>query len=232
MAKLYWLFRNQKLAALAALVALTYNNWLLGPFLNSNLFRHNGSISEYSVASQPSHWLFQSLDIISGGLLVLLGWRLWQRLKSHRSGWILAGGCWILGIANVFDAIFKLPCSETLNHACRIPVSLSLSNYQVPAHAYSSVLIGLCYLLLPLAGAILTYRHKLNVLLAASLVLIADDLFSLASVLEDYLRNGGPTTRTSGSGQQIQMLLLGAWLIICIFTITRINQRGALDSNQ
>lgn len=215
---------KKKLIIVSALAALTYNNWVLGPFLNYNLFNHNGSISEFSVASQPYHWLFQSLDITSGGLLIWLGWSLWRQLRNSRIGQLLAATAVILGIANIFDAVFRLPCSETLNRLCQIPVSLSLSGYHVPAHAYSSVLVGICYLFLPLAGAILAYRRKLWLLVGASLVLITDDTFSVASFLEDYIKNGGPTTQTSGSSQEIQMLILGVWLIILILAITQAHQ--------
>ena len=222
---------NKKTWLLAGLAALAYNNWLLGIFLNHNLFVHNGSISEFSVPSQPYHWLFQLLDIISGVMMIWLGWRLWEKLKPSRSGRWLGVSIAVLGAANIFDAFFKLPCSETLNPNCHIPVNLSFSSYSLPAHAYSSVVIGACYLILPVAAAVYSYRRGLKPVVWASLIIIVDDLFSLVSVIEDYIRNGGPTTRTSGSGQQIQMLLLGLWLTITVYVIARHNYRFQLATN-
>ena len=201
------------------MAALAYNNWLLGPLLNHNLFAHNGSVSEYSVASQPYHWLFQSLDTASGILLIIIGYGLSQKIKGGRTGKILAIGTIALGVANIWDAVFKLPCSETLNRSCSIPISLTPSHIQLPGHAYSSVVIGVCYLLLPAAALVYGLRHKLRTLLVLSFLLVSSSLISLASAVHGYAHAGALTTKTSGSGQEIQMLLVGIWLVVCLLAL-------------
>lgn len=213
----------------AALAALTYNNWVLGHLLNRNLFERDGSVSEFSVSSQPYHWLFQSLDIVSGSLLVLVGYCLWQSLSSSRSGRYFAIGAMLLGAANIFDAVFSLPCSETLSATCQIPINISLSGYQVPAHAYTSTLIGMGYLLLPLSALVYAYRRKIAGLIVFSLVLVSSSLFSLTSILDRYIRGGGPTAKASGGSQEAQMLLLGAWLIYSVYQVYTAINRPAID---
>ena len=223
---IWQILKKYRLSVIAGLAAVTYNNWLLGPLLNHNLFAHNGSVSEYSVSSQPSHWWFQSLDIVSGILLMAVGYKLIQGLKANRAGRFLAIGLVVLGIANIWDALFSLPCSETLSRSCSIPVSLNPSNIQLPGHAYSSVVIGVCYLLLPAAALVYGWRHKLKAVLVLSFLLVSSSLISLASAIHEYAHAGALTTKTTGGGQEIQMLLVGAWLIICLLALDSQRQAG------
>lgn len=221
--------RRHGLTVVGLLAAITYNNWLLGPFLNPVLWRHNGSVSEYSVASQPAHFLFRSFDIIAGILLIYLGLRLFRLLIDRPLGRLSAVLLAVLGFANIMDAAFVLPCSQTLSSACDVPLSLSFHNFQLPAHAYSSSLIGICYFLAPLAVLIYSLKAKLNNLAAISTVILLDSLYALVSALAEYQRNGGPTTKTTGAGQEIEMLLLGIWLAASAYWLNTHGSEAVAD---
>src|SRR5579862_3043493 len=160
------------LVLLSVLAGLTYNNWLLGVWLNPDLVKANGSISEYSAISQPHHLVFKGLDVISGLLLVGLAYAWRAKLWSSRSGRAIVIGTAVLGVANIFDALASLPCSETLDKNCYVPVSISPSHFQVPAHGYSSTVIAICYLVLPLAGLIFAYHRRLKVMALVSLITV------------------------------------------------------------
>jgi len=214
---------------LGLLAALTYNNWLLGPILNPNLWRHNGSVSEYSVASQPGHLDFRVLDVTAGLLLAYLGYRLFISMKGSSLGRVSVLVIVVLGLSNILDAAFVLPCSQTLLATCQVPISLSLHNFQLPAHAYSSSLIGVCYFLAPLFVLIYSLKSKLSRLAAFSAIIILDSIYALVSALVEYQRNGGPTTKTSGAGQEIEMLLLGVWLIVCAYDLAPHRLKAVAD---
>jgi hypothetical protein len=199
----------------------------MGPLLNHRLFAKNGSVSEYSATGQPYDWLFQSLDILSGTIIIFIGFSLWRKIGPSLIGRALSAGLVVLGFANMIDATFILPCSQTLDSACNIPVNLSPHQFNVPPHAYSSVIIGVCYLVLPLLALIYSYRLQLNHLAAISLAAVASAIFSLLSVLIEYSKNGGPTTKTSGGGQEIQMLILGVWLVVGVYQLVSANSSKA-----
>ena len=207
---------------LAAAALLTYNNWLLGPYLNRELFLRNGSVSEFSAITQPHHWIFRGLDILSGALLILFSFYLARRItRASIGGKVLIFGSAILGAANIFDALFALRCSETLNAGCSIGVSLSPSHFQMPAHGYSSVIIACCYLLLPLAGFLYGVAKQHKVLIFFSAVAAAMALESLLSAIFQYLSLQSLTVHTSGTGQEIQMLALAVWYVCLAFSLRR-----------
>ena len=215
-------------AGFAAVVvgALAYNNWLLGHWLNPAMFKANGSVSEFSVSSQPHYWVFRLLDIISGMLLVAAAWLFINHFGPSRAGrWLLILTA-ILGLANIADAISTLPCSETLSRRCQVPVSLSLSHYQVPAHGYSSTVIAFCYFFLPLAGLLWAGRQRLWPVVAISAVVLADALTSLGLAIANYLNSHSLSVRTSGAGQEIEMSLLAVWLIVSYLYAARLPAKG------
>lgn len=199
---------------LAVLAALTFNNWVLGPMLNKTLFDKNGSVSEFSALNQPYYWVFRSLDILSGLLMIILAIALKQFIDGRaKTGRVLIGGLFLLGVSNAIDALLPLSCSETLSSACKVPVSISLSHFQVPPHAYSSVLIAICYLVLPIAGLLYALGRKINLLIIISTVSILIALYSLLSAILQYESQNSLSVRTSGLGQEVQMAFLGLWLI-------------------
>jgi hypothetical protein len=214
--KLSRFWRQPKLGlALALLIALSFNNWLLGIDLNRRLFDKDGSVSEFSALTQPHYWVFRSLDITSGILMVLLALYTFRQLVIHTKPLkYLIYGTTVLGLANIVDAILPLRCSETLNTSCNIPVVLSLTHYQMPSHAYSSVIIAVCYLILPVAALIYATLHKMKILMVFSALAAAVALESLLSAVFQYLSENSFTVKTSGAGQEFQMIILGLWFIV------------------
>jgi len=211
--------------SLSVIALLAYNNWLLGPYLNYKLFSKNGSVSEFSALTQPHFLVFRSLDILAGLLMIALAFVLARRMPARSwSRNTLIGGTAVLGLANILDASFALRCSETLDKSCQIPVSLSFSNYQVPSHAYSSVIIATCYLLLPLAGLVYAHARKANIFRLFSLLAVAFALESLTAALIQYYSNQSFGVRASGSSQELQMLVLAAWFICWTWSVS-INQQ-------
>jgi hypothetical protein len=158
----------------------------------------------------------------------LIGYRLLGRITGSRSGRFLAVGIGVLGAANIFDAIFSLPCSETLSPSCSIPINLSPAHLQLPQHALSSVVIGVCYLLLPVAALVYALRRRLNTMAGLSTLLIVNSLWSLVSAVAEYIRAGAPTTKTSGGGQEVQMLVVGVWLTVCLLAVQKSNRLSVL----
>jgi hypothetical protein len=213
--------KRRSLIAVGLMTAVLYNNWLVGPWLNSVLWAHNGSVSEFSAAGQPGHSVFRLLDVSAGLLLIFLGWRLFKALGNQAAGKLLAVSVALLGFANILDAIFVLPCSQALSSNCHVPISLSFHHLQLPAHAYSSSLIGLCYFLVPLLGLVYAWQTKLRRMAAFSALIFIDSLYSLVSTLIEYQRNGGPTARASGASQEVEMMLIGIWLVICVYETAR-----------
>lgn len=207
---------------IAALAALSFNNWLLGPLLNYHLFAANGSVSEFSAIDQPYYVIFRTLDIFSGMLFALLALLLAQYLK-HKDRWrhVLVWSLAILGVANVMDAVFTLPCSETLDKGCAVPINISLRHLEIPSHGYSSVIIALCYFILPLAGLIYGRARKFRYLTFFSLVAVLVALASFASAISEYLKAQAFSVRTSGLGQEAQMIVMGVWLVTWAFDVCK-----------
>lgn len=198
---------------LTTLAALTFNNWILGFLLNANLFNADGSISELSSAGQPHAVVFRTLDTVSGLLLVILAiWWYHRRELREPGGAILFFGALILGLSNISDALMPLGCSETLNSACKVPISLSLHHLVLPSHAYSSAGVGIGYFLLPLGGWIYAKHQNMKAFMILSQVAFVLNLLLFASILREYAAEG-VTVKASGLMQQFQMGAVGLWLL-------------------
>lgn len=216
--------KPELILAIAALAALTFNNWLLGPFLNKELFVKNGSVSEFSAMTQPHYWVFRGLDIVSGGLFILLALVMSQQpLLSSKARMVLIWGTAVIGAANIIDALFTLQCSETLNAACRLPVNISLNHFQMPSHGYSSVVIAICYFALPLAGFMYSIARKSRELMILSALAMAMALESFLSAIFQYIVHNSFSVKTSGVGQEVQMVVIGVWLIVWAFDACKLS---------
>lgn len=191
---------------------LTFNNWLLALIINRNLLIHGGSISELNVYSQPYHYIFESLDIASGILFALFGLLVIKaaQRKTYAEK-VLVYGTIIFGLANALDAFFVLPCSETLDKNCTIPITINWSHFNFPSHGYSSVLIAVCYFVLPLAGWFYSkqIKNKRFKLLSLAALLVA--LVSFVSALWQYFQLHALSVKASGWAQGVQMLVLAGW---------------------
>jgi len=202
---------------LAGLAAVAFNNWLLALVLNPHLFLKDGSVSEFSVSSQPYSWAFRVADVISGLLfLALSAWVLKfmkSNQKTHKWLYILVVCLAVFGIANGVDALLPLNCSNTINSSCEVTVALSLSHIILPSHAYSSVIIAVSYFLLPLAGYKYARANHLKLFERVSLITIGVAILSLATAIQEYVRQSSFTIHTAGFPQEAQMLVIGWWLV-------------------
>lgn len=201
-------------SAILWLAVLTFNNWVLAIIFNRRLLLHDGSVSEFSIVSQPHAWLFRTLDIISGLLFLVLAIVVARNIKWRSAGGrLLILGIVLLGAGNFFDALIPLHCSELVNSTCVVPVSLSLHHFVMPSHAYSSIAIGLSYFLLPLGGLIYGLQNRRRVFVYISGILLLVALISFASVLGQYIVKNSFSVRTFGITQETQMLLIGLWFV-------------------
>lgn len=216
--------------ALSVIGALSLNNWLLGISLNHELYSQNGSISEFSAAGQPHAWAFRLLDIIAGLTLLGIAFLLSRLPKKTFADKILMLSIAGLGVSSILDALFVLSCSDTLDSACHIPISLSISNYQMPAHAYSSVAEAIFYFALPLGGFLYARAYKHKILFWSSGLLVIVAVWSFISALAQYVSEGGVSVKASGSGQEAQVLLLGIWVVVLGFCLARNLMKGSLES--
>ena len=202
-------------ALLFWLAASTFNNWVLGILLNHRLWLAGGSVSEFSATTQPFHWVFRSLDIISGILFVVIAWVVSKWIA--RSGWhyLLVASTLILGIGNIVDALLPLPCSGTLDNACSAPVRLNIHRVSLPDHVFSSVLIGFCYILIPLACYFYFQNRRSKHLRLIGLVAMCVTVLFFALLAAESLIENGLIEHLAGYSQELQMLVLG-WLFVAL----------------
>jgi hypothetical protein len=84
------ILRNLKMVSsspdiwIASIAGLVYSSWPLGFILNPFVARHDFA-SQLEAAHQPYNWVFISLDIVSGLLLLIVGLRQWRAAGSHWS---------------------------------------------------------------------------------------------------------------------------------------------------
>ena len=206
-------------AVVVGLAAITYNNWALGSWLNPLLSKNNGSISEFSISGQPHYLVFRILDVLSGILLIATAALFVKNLDGSRPGRFILAVTAVMGIANIADALITLPCSVTLSSTCSIPVRISFSHYQMPAHAYSSIALAVCYFLLPLAGLVYGLRQKHRLSIAVSALTLGSALYSLGSALGHYIHIHSFTVRASGGGQEAEMIILVVWLVVFYLSV-------------
>lgn len=219
--------------ALACLTALAFNNWLLASVLNPHLFLKDGSVSEFSVPSQPHSWVFRFADIVSGILFLALAVAVFKFMKTNQKtrNWIyiLAAGLAVFGIANGVDALLPLNCSNTIGSSCEATVAISLRHLILPSHAYSSVIIAVSYFLLPLAGYKYALANKLRIFELVSLISLGVAILSLATAVGQYIRQNSFTVHTAGFPQEAQMLIVGVWLVVWFFSLRSRPDLGLLS---
>lgn len=195
------------------LFALTVNNWILSVIFNRNLLLKRGSISDFSALSQPYHYIFRSLDILSGVLIIIISLALLKWHSRSRLGKAISLGALLFGIANIVDALIPLPCTNIIDKGCSVPLTLNVNHLVLPRHIYSSAAIGFCILFLPLAGWI--YARKLTntkLKLISALALTTAFLFVVFLMVGSFSNNHFIDDSASYM-QYTQMVVLGWWYI-------------------
>jgi hypothetical membrane protein len=224
MASIEKLWNHHKVPlTLAALAVAAFNNWLLALVLNPHLFLKDGSVSEFSVPTQPYSWVFRATDIISGLLFLALSAWVLKFMKSSQKArkwlYVLAVGLAVFGVANGVDGLLPLNCSDTANSTCQVTVALSLSHIILPSHAYSSVLIAVSYFLLPLASYKYARANGLQALERVSLVSLGVSVLSFVTAIHEYVHQHSLSVHTAGFPQEAQMLIIGWWLLVLFYSI-------------
>lgn len=209
---------------LVLLMALSFNNWLLAPWLSPALFKAHAEVSELSVITQPHAVVFRLLDIASGILFIVCGVAFYKYAK--RRGRLIKAvsiSLVIFGACNVFDATFPLPCSQTLDKICNLGVSTSLHSFHIPTHGISSVIIGTYYLIFPLFGVLYYWRYKVRQpwLITISAVAIIMALTAAGKVLTSAITTDTVPTAGGGVYQEIQMSFFGLWFIVACLALRR-----------
>lgn len=201
--------------ATVVLAAASFNNWILAIIFNRKLLFDNGAVSEFSSVGQQNAVVFRIFDVFAGFLLIFCAFLIFVLIRSSsKSVRLFALFTAILGAANIVDALFPLKCAQAVSSSCVIPFSLSLSHFQIPSHAYSSIVIAVSYFVLPLCGWFYIRGKgknlKLKILNGAALLMA---VLAVGSVLFHYLITGSYNIRGTGASQEIQMLILGVWFV-------------------
>ncbi len=195
------------------LFAITVNNWILALIFNPKLLYHRGSISDFSALSQPHHYVFRSLDILAGLLIILICFVLFRLQQKQQLGKIIALGGVAFGIFNIIDALVPLPCTNILDKACSVPATLDINHLVLPRHIYSSVAIGFCILLLPLASWLYAKRlASMRLRLVSIFAALAAVLFIIFLGLGSFYENRA-IEDIAVYMQYSQMIILGWWFI-------------------
>ncbi len=100
-----------RVLGLAAVAGLLYYSWPLGYWLNP-IVGHSGLASDLGAKGQPYSWLFTSLDVISGVLIMLVAFwlaRAWRGLMNLSIKFIL-WGYGIFGALTILSALLPINC--------------------------------------------------------------------------------------------------------------------------
>lgn len=184
-------------------------------WLNPRLVSDGATISDFSATTEPYSWLFRSIDIAAGTLLILTAVVAYLHLRPKQFFTrLLISLAAVLGIANIFDAALKLPCTS-LDSVCNATVKLSPQHPSLPSHAYSSTIIGICFLAMPALSLLLARTIKARPWLkfAAYISLTATGVFMLL-LLTSVFRTGHAINYAVEFSQYIQMVLFAVWFVM------------------
>lgn len=171
-------------------------------------------MSELSATSQSYHWIFRSLDITSGLAFMVVAYLLGKKIQALVNGKkLIIWSTFTLGAGNILDALLPLPCAGTLDKLCSVPVRLNIHRVSLPNHVFSSLLIGACYILIPLGGWLYTRHYQDKKLGLVSLITIAVTLLFFVLLVGESLFEGSAIGHLASYSQELQMLVLGWWFI-------------------
>lgn len=137
-----------KYITLGLVLALLYNDWILGSLLNPHMSPYRSLISELSAVTQPYHWVFQSLDITAGILTLVFVSFVWQYTKDlrKRDRFILVGLFAFIGLDSMLDASLPISCAPSMDSACNL---LATHSVLTDAHLIESNIAGVGAFLAP-----------------------------------------------------------------------------------
>lgn len=217
-----------KLLLLCATIFVLYNDWIFGLFLNPHAAGRSSLISELSAQTQAFHWVFQSLDIIAGIMILLtLPW-LWRFLRKFNFHYSLLLFITIatIGADNITDALLPLSCAPSVDTQCNL---LKTHSLLTDAHLVESTAIGIVTFAAPLLWW-WSCKIKHTFIAKASLWFV---------LLQVFVGSGITVTRfvnfnVTGAFQRIYVLGIGLWVtgILYIALLATFKQRKSLPGIQ
>ncbi|HKR81846.1 MAG TPA: DUF998 domain-containing protein [Candidatus Saccharimonadales bacterium] len=206
-------------ATTSVLLILLYNDWMLAPLLNPAMSTRVSLISEISARTQPYHWVFQTLDILGGVLVLALLPCLFRLLQKRPAAWrwLLFIGVGLIGADSIIDASLPISCAPSLDVHCTLG---TFRSYLTDAHMIESSLVGVVTFITPL----LWWFHfrKTRALLAQSSGLFV--LLQLGVGLGVMLAHRNETA-VVGLLQRFYELNISTWLAVVIGSSIRAAQK-------
>jgi len=203
---------------LAAVLLFLCNDWLLGPFLNPALPTRPSVISELSAVTQPYHWIFQTLDIMAGSVIVLLLACIFRLLPRKRGvwNWILFATVALIGVDSIVDASLPISCAPSIDtHCSSITDTLTLS-----PHVLESIVVGIIAFAAPIMWWF-AFRHTHNLLAQGSKLFV---LLQIGLVPAIVLARHHEA-EIIGLVQRFYQFGLSAWLTLIVVTAVYATQK-------
>jgi hypothetical protein len=141
---------------LVVLLALLYNDWLLGYLLNPHMSANRSLISELSASNQPHHWIFRSLDITAGIITLAFAHHIWKLATrtSRQKRLLLTTFFAVVGLDSIIDACLPIACAPSVNPHCSF---FTTHSTLTTAHLIESNIAGIA---IALAPAIWWWWHR------------------------------------------------------------------------
>lgn len=129
---------------LGVVTLFTYNTWTLWKPVNGHERIFDGYLSELSASDQPHNLFFRGGDLVTAGIVLVLGSRallLWHRHRPARPAWwfVAAAALTLFGLSTFFDAFFAMDCSPTLSAVCTVAEETGRLSTVHYGHTYTSV---------------------------------------------------------------------------------------------
>jgi hypothetical protein len=204
--------------ALAAALLFLCNDWMLGPLLNPALPTRPSVISEFSALTQPYHWVFQTLDIMAGVVIVLLlpcVMRL-LHIQHHAWRWILFGTVALIGADSIVDASLPISCAPSIDTHC----SSITETFTLSPHVLESVLVGALAFVAPIMWWFVFRRRHVLLAQASGLFVLLQIGLVPAIVLARHNE-----TEIIGLVQRLYQFGLSAWLTLILVTAVYATQK-------
>ena len=200
---------------MAALSGLLYGSWPLGYVFNRAVAK-NGLASGLEALHQPYNWLFIAADIISGGLILLVCWLLWQRhktIKQRRLLDIVLLNMVIFGVGTIADTLLPMHCEPSLQHCPSFTV-----DYFLLLHGIFSILAALA---LFFGLALLWWQERRSWVLSG--LVVGYVLFSFTSLIEVVGLKGGNWS------QHFYLTLCSVWLAFLPYAVYHVLGKSKPD---
>lgn len=205
--------------ACLVLGALLFNGWVFGLLGHGSAGYFQLSISELEVSTQPWHWLFRSLDGLSGLLLVIGGVGIFMIHKIAGSGWLKLVAILIaaLGLLTLVDVAHPLDCVRYQNPACVANIAAHHLSHTNELHESESRITAYASGFLALLAVIWAFRANHSKAFTGLLVVLLA-LIIVTLQVEDH----AGSVVTDAIAQRLWNLLVTSDLILLASGITKL----------